>query len=65
MLIIELANILAVHVVQHGDVASVTIAPPALLPIDEDWVFAGVVLAEPLRDLTLAVDRAPFALPAD
>jgi len=65
MLIIKLADVIAIHIVQHGDITAVAVTPPALLPVDEDWVFAGVVLAEPFGSLTATVDCPRVALPAD
>ena len=65
MLIIKLADVIAIHIVQHGDITAVAVTPPALLPVDEDWVFAGVVLAEPLGSLASAVDGPCIALSAD
>lgn len=65
MLVKKFADILAIQIVQHGDVAAVAITPPALLAIDKDRVFTRVVLAEPLGRLAAAVNRPRSTLPAD
>jgi len=65
MLVVELADILAVHIIQHGDITPETIPAPAFLAINENGIVSVVVLAEMFRALTAAIDRSIVAIPAD